>query len=92
MQECSLTLRERCGAEGSCLRAKVMEYDDRPLAFEAKPVAAHDAPKPHWLDSEPKPLVIDADGDGRDDLIYRIVGTNRDFGTPSYDDPTENSL
>ncbi|WP_267898804.1 RHS repeat-associated core domain-containing protein [Sorangium cellulosum] len=83
---------ERCGAEGSCLRAKVMEYDDRPLAFEAKPVAAHDAPKPHWLDAEPKPLVIDADGDGRDDLIYRIVGTARNVGTPSYDDPTEDSL
>ncbi|WP_437733430.1 hypothetical protein [Sorangium sp. So ce1335] len=73
---------ERCGAEGSCLRAKVMEYDDRPLAFEAKPVAAHDAPKPHSLDSEPKPLVIDVDGDGRDDLIYGIFGTARNRGTP----------
>ncbi|XXY54988.1 RHS repeat-associated core domain-containing protein [Sorangium sp. So ce269] len=83
---------ERCGAEGSCLRAKVVEYDDTPLAFEAKPVAAHDAPKPHWLDGEPKPLVIDADGDGRDDLIYRIVGTARNFEPSSTDDPTEDSL
>ncbi|WP_437952612.1 RHS repeat-associated core domain-containing protein [Sorangium sp. So ce296] len=83
---------ERCGAEGSCLRAKVVEYDDTPLAFKAEPVAAHDAPKPHWLDGEPKPLVIDADGDGRDDLIYRIVGTARDFEPSSTDDPTEDSL
>ncbi|WP_437905529.1 RHS repeat-associated core domain-containing protein [Sorangium sp. So ce327] len=83
---------ERCGAEGSCLRAKVMAYDDTPLAFEAKPVAAHDAPKPHWLDAEPKPLVIDADGDGRDDLIYRISGNARNFEPSSTDDPTEDSL